>query len=656
MKILGDPIFAKDENGKLKSRVGTIFLKVSPGIVTQRGIHAMQRQAWVDEVNRTRSEEGLLELTDAEIEDLISHSVDLLFLDDVVLIRPDPDRMDLALWADEELQKLVSKRRIRFLNTHAKRVRDALRARGENWRIARDVRTRAEVDKQIARGRTAIRNGAIYYYNGNTGTRYVTVGTYAQVSAMSAAEFRAQIEEIVSGLNSRNRLGSPDIDLFPPSLDPAVRKEFKELKPASLSDDRLREATDRIELAWRMALPPELRDENPESNLAWRAEMGEALSRKANETEVGDRELIQGISPEFYSQIEWLPGGRVSKGQLIFDPLYDEYQRTQDPELAEICDLRVRSIIFNLMRMFGSIDYVNVGRIARSLARKPIAETRRGNVYIVQYKEVGEPLSRIFIIRFQKWGIAEHLDEGKDLLTSILEANDYADYIMDRRLACRQLGMSLPRHVGFGQFTEKYTGKNGQYFGTTVRAYYYVRQYVQGIASDKVPVDRFHNPAFALKFAELMGEAAALDLVVGRRTTETNEPIFDKNYEVLQIGPKGLPMRLVVTDHAGSFVDYMSPLEQGVAPYANVVLRREKYVTDYADFAKTYVAAFERRLADVQRIYRERRAAFDELFSGRPYDQAGSGAYRWSCVLKRLDACDPHAVAAALKKAIITGG
>ena len=651
MKILGEPIFAKDEQGRLKSRVGTIFLTVAPGLVTQAGIHAMQRQAWVDEVNRERSEQGLLELNDDEISQLIAHSVDLLFLDDVVLIRPDPDRMDLALWADEELQKFVSKRKIRFLNTHAKRVRDALRARGENWRMARDLRTREEVDKQIARGRTAIRHEAIYHYNGNTGTRYVTAGAYAQVAALSDAAFRAQMEEIVSGLNSRNRLGSPDIDLFPPSLDPAVRTLFRELKPSALSDEQLREAAARIERAWRMALPPELRDENPESNLIWRAEMGEALSRKANETEVGDRELIQGISPEFYRQIEWLPGGRVERGQLLFDPLYDEYQRTRDPELAELCDLRVRSIIFNLMRLFGSIDYVNVGRIPRSLARKPVAGMNRGNVYIVQYKEVGEPLSRVFIIRFQKWGIAEHLDEGKDLLTAILEANDYADYIMDRRLACRQLGMSLPRHVGFGQFTEKYTGQN-QYYGTTVRAYYYVRQYVQGIASDKVPVERFHNPAFALKFAELMGEAAALDLVVGRRATETNEPLFDKNYEVIQIGPKGLPVRLVVTDHAGSFVDYKTPLEQGVAPYANVVRRREKYVSDFADFARTYVAAFERRLSGIQQVYRERRAAFDDLFTGRPYDQAGSGAYRWACVLKRLDACDPTAVATALKRAI----
>lgn len=651
MKILGEPIFSKDCDGRLKSRVGTIFLTDYPGLVTQCGIHAMQRQAWIDEVNRQRSEEGLLALTDDEISRLVAHSVDLLFLDDVVLIRPDPDRMDLALWADDELQKIVSKRKIRFLNTHARRVRDALRARGENWRIARDVRTRAETDKQIERGRSAIRHAAIYHYNGNTGTRYLTADAYSSVCAMPDEEFRAQMDEIVSGLSSRNRLGSPDIDLFPPSIAAELRSQFRELKPMEMGVDKLRVAAEKLEMEWRMALPPELRDENPNTNLVWRAEMGEVLSKKANETEVGDRELIQGISPEFYRQIEWLPGGRVSQGQLIFDPLFDEYQRTRDPELADVCDLRVRSIIFNLMRLFGTIDYVNVGRIAHSLARKPVAGMRRGNVYIVQYKEIGEPIARIFIIRFQKWGIAEHLDEGKDLLTSIIEANDYSDYIMDRRLACRQLGMSLPHHVGFGQFTEKYTGKN-QYFGTTVRAYYYVRQYVQGVASDKVPIERFHNPAFALKFAELMGEAAALDLVVGRRATETNEPLFDKNYEVLQIGPKGLPVRLVVTDHAGSFVDYQTPLEQGVAPYADVVRRREKYVSDFAEFAKTYVAAFERRLVDVQQTYRDRRTAFDDLFVGRPYDQAGSGAYRWSCVLKRLDSCDPHTVAAELKKAI----
>ena len=652
MKILGDPIFAKGADGRLKSRSGSIFVsREHPGLVTVPGTHAMQRQAWVGEVNRVRAAEGKPPLTSVEIGRLLDSSVDLVFFENVVLIRPDPNRMDLAFMADEELQKVVSKRHIRFLNTHAKRVRDALRARGENWRMARDAKTREETDRLIMRGRTAIENEPIYYYNGNTGTRYLTVGTYLLVSRLSDDAFRAQIEEIVCGLNSRNRLGMPLIDLFPPALNQDIRKMFVDLDVKSMSDRQLRDAVARIELAWRMEMPPELRDENPESNLVWKAEMGEVLSQKAFVTDVGDRDLIHGISPEFYRNIEWLPGCRVDNGKLIFDPIYDEYNRTQDPALAELCDLRVRSIIFNLLRLFGSVEYVNVGRIPRSMARTPVANEHRSGVYIVQYKELGEPISRVFIIRFQKWGIAEHLDEGKDMLSAIIESDTYSDYILDRRLACRQLGMSLPRNVGFGQFPEKYTGHN-QYHGATIRAYYYVRQYVPGIASDKVLPERFHNPVFALRFAELMGAAAALDLVVGRRATETNEPIFDRNYEVLQIDPKGIPVRLIVTDHAGSFVDYKTPLEQAVAPYANVVLRREKFVSDFADFAKAYVAAFEQRLKEVQNMYRERKSAFDDLFTGRPYDRAGSGAYRWSCILKRLDACDPHQVAEALKKTI----
>ena len=83
-----------------------------------------------------------------------------------------------------------------------------------------------------------------------------------------------------------------------------------------------------------------------------------------------------------------------------------------------------------------------------------------------------------------------------------------------------------------------------------------------------------------------------------------------------------------------------------------MVRRREKFVGDYPAFAKAYVQAFERRLAAVQAAYRTRRRGFDELFLHRPYDQAGSGAFRWTSVLKRLDGCDPAAVAAALKKAI----
>ena len=649
MKIIGEPIFAKDADGNLLSRIGTIFFK-TPGLVTKRGVHAMQRMMWIEEVNALRAKEGLPPMTIEEEDAELAESVDLIFTDHHVLIRPDPDHMDIAFRADEELQKLVSKRKIRFLNTHSAKVRNALRARGENWRMARAPISQEDMSTLIANSRVAISGEPIYYYNRATGTRYVTVAGCEAVAELPSDKLRAQVKEAQEMFARRNRIGHPELDLFPVTTPIDIKQQFKALKSDELSDDALRAELHRIDTEWRMTIPSELREESVD-NYDWRNAMAETLTTGPNETAVGERDLIQGISPEFYRQIEWLPGARVDRGEIIFDPLWDEYNRTRDPELAEICDPRVRNILFNLYRLFGDVEYVNVGRIVNSLARDPIPGSRRGNVYIFQCKETKKPLAQIYTIRFQKWGIAEHLDEGKDLLRSILEANEYSDYIMDRRLMCQQLGMNLPQRIGFGQFTEQYHGMN-QYNGTTVRAYYYVRSYINGVASDKIPVARYRNPAFALRFAELMGAAAAIDMIVGRRSSETKENLFDKQYEVLQIGSDGLPARLVVTNHAGSFVNYLHLFEDFVSPYANVVRRRRQYVTDYKAFTDAYVNAFLAKLKETQAKYRDRRRAFDDLFVHRPFDVGGSGAYRWAKTLERLDRCDPEHVASILRAAI----
>ena len=325
--------------------------------------------------------------------------------------------------------------------------------------------------------------------------------------------------------------------------------------------------------------------------------------------------------------------------------------RTQDPELLAMCDNRVKSFLFDATRLMCRLDYVNIGRIARSLARRPVEGNRRGNVYVMQFREKGAAEPTVVMIRLQKWGVAEHLDEGKDLLRAITEADEYSDYILDRRLMCRQLGMNLPDRLGFGHFSERYTGAN-EYNETSVRTAYFLRAYIPGIASDKVPLAKYRNPAWALRFAELMGSAAAIDMIVGRRSSVTHEPLFDKNYEVVIQGPDGLPKEIKVTDHAGSFVNYDQDFESYVTVYADVALRRRRYVGDFARFVTAYVGAFARRLAEVQQAYRARRAAFDELFGDRPYDSNGSGAYRWRKVLERLDACDPDRVAAILLSSI----
>ena len=649
MKIIGDRIFAKGADGEPLSRIGTIFFK-TPGLVTKKGVHAMQRLMWIEEINAERAKAGRPAMTMAEEDAEMSESVDLIFTEELVLIRPNPDRMDLAFRADEELQKLVSKRVIRFLNTNSSKVRAALRERGENWRMARQPISQDDMADLINASKVPMCEKPIYYYNRLTGTRYITASGYNEVKNLPADAFRRQIEEIVAGLNKRNRLGRPEVDLFPPSTPIEIKRAFKEMKPAEIDDAALKTACERLALDWRMALPTALRDETV-VNFEWRNEMCHLLTQGLNETSAEEQELVAGISPEFYRQIEWLPGARIADGEVIFDEIYDEAARTQDPELLAMCDNRVKSFLFNTTRLFGAVAYINIGRIANSLARKPVEGNRRGNVYIMQFREEGSAVDKVMMIRLQKWGVAEHLDEGKDLLQSIVEADEYSDFILDRRLMCRQLGMNLPKRLGYGHFTEKYRGMN-QYNGVAVRTSYFVRSYVTGTASDKIPLARYRNPAFAQAFAFLMGEAAAIDMVVGRRSSVTKELLFDKNYEVVKLGADGIPCEIAITDHAGSFVNYEHDFEDYVSQYSRVVTRRKEYVSEYGKFAAAFVEGFRRKLAAAKSAYLARKNAFDELFIDRPYDTNGSGAYRWAKSLQRLANCDPDRVAAILKEAI----
>ena len=56
-RILGEHPLAKDGNGKLKSRIATVF-PYGNTIVTTPGIHATQRAAYVDMLAQQRLEAG----------------------------------------------------------------------------------------------------------------------------------------------------------------------------------------------------------------------------------------------------------------------------------------------------------------------------------------------------------------------------------------------------------------------------------------------------------------------------------------------------------------------------------------------------------------------------------------------------------------------
>ena len=125
VKLIGPHPFECDATGKQRTRIGTVF-PYRRTLITLPGIHATQRVEFIDRLNAARGARGEPPLTEPEIEEEYARSVDLIFDAHRILIRPDPDNMPLAFEADELLQELVSKQKIRYLMLSDVRVRQAI--------------------------------------------------------------------------------------------------------------------------------------------------------------------------------------------------------------------------------------------------------------------------------------------------------------------------------------------------------------------------------------------------------------------------------------------------------------------------------------------------------------------------------------------------
>lgn len=639
---LGPEPFAKDAKGMLATRIGTIFLR-TPGLVTLKGIHAMQRMAWIETLNRRREEAGKPPLTEAEEAAEIAESVDLLFDENYALIRPDPKNMLLAIRGDEFLQQFVSKRKIRYLNIQNKQVRDALRTRGEAWRMAPVPRFEEEIRTMIENARVGINGRAIYFYNHLTGTRFLTLTNFRSLEALPNDELRAHLAEITSNLQRRNRFANPEIDFLPRGampIDAFTRYDFE-----TISDEALRTAYGRLLALFTTSVhePCLLRDDIEDPG--WRKALSAVLVQKANET--GVAAIIEGLSPEFFMQIEWLPGGRVEEGELFFDSIFAEADANpKDEQLRRLCDHRARAILFNYLREYSQIEYVNIGRTRRSLSGRK-GQGPRALVYIVEMKERHRPQPAVKIIRIQRWTVASHLAEGKPLLQSMMEAEDYTDYVMDRRLGARQLGMHLPSFMLPRTFRETVCDRNGGCYH--IWTGYFERDYISGCATNKIPENFYASEAFCQCFFRLLGQAAAPNLIVGRATVDGGKTIFDDGDEVIVMNGLGLPERLVLSEPTGSFLNYQRAYTETIGDYAAALNKRKHLIPNFEVMAQLYVEAFEDELARIQRVYREHRAGFDALFRDQQVDENGSMAYRWRCVLKRLDDVNAHALAVHLR-------
>ena len=665
LELIGPHPFERDGNGGQRTRIGTLFPGYHALYTAPPGVHVQQRINFVAHLNTRRAMAGQPPLNADEERRVYEAGVDLIFDPDQILIRPDPEQMELAFQADEQLWELVSKRQVKYLLVCDPRVRNAILERGECWRLSSIPKTLEGKLSWIGNSKVAIQYQPIYYHNRLTGTRFLTFAELEKLGGLDPLSLARQLQEIADYAARRNHLDQPELAFFMADSRRLGRALFAGVDFGQLSPEALRVRYEELKECFRAAVAHEVFRKDNCGDRAWVDRMIESLFLDGCESQT--EHLVGGLGPEFFLQIEWLPGGHFEEGEFVLDPIFDEAaSHPEDEKLQLLCEPVAGGIIFNFLREHGDLEYINIGRLPESLSQgRPQSRGRRG-VYLALFKSRSQPEPIKRFIRLQKWGIWHRLDDGKPLLQAIEESEEYTDYWLDRRLGCRQLGMNLTRQVTVRRFCERYQGKNLQYRGRPIYTTYFERDYLEGIATDKLTPERLARPGYAATFAQLLGKAAASSLIVGRSLLVDElpdgapppapgrppmRPVFDDGDEVV-LEEAGMPVDIFIGDHSGAFAEYETPLAAFAAHYAKPAYQRAKFLPDPREFARQYLEAFRAQFLHIQGDYRKRRRAFDQLFKHCPYDPKGSYAFRWECVLRRLDTTDADKLVEAIRQHI----
>ena len=654
VEIIGPHPFERDAQGQLRTRIATLFTVNRVLWTAHPPFHMGQRLAFIDWLNAQRAEGGEPPLDAGDEEALHLSTVDLIIEPDALQIRPDPERMKLAFAADELLQTVVLKPQIKFLKVNVPAVHDAVEHRGELWRITTIPKGLEERHRLIFDARVALFGDPIYFYNSLTGTRWLTYHAFTQLEGKDDAALAACLQEIADHSGRTNRLSRPELDFFAVDIGDFGANRFAGLDFRRMSSAELRDRFARLKDHFRSATLAPYRVDDALVR-PWFQRMFHTLFMEGNDTATG--ELQEGFSDEFRLEVQWQPGGRFEEGEFLGDSMVqDAAEHADDPIFQKWSDPLVKPIIFNLIRAYGDVEYINVARVPNSLSVARRQNRGRRGVYIVVFgmRRSQKPIKRF--IRLQKWGVWEHLDEGKDLLRSIKESEEYTEFWLDRRLGCRQLGMNLSCEVHMRRLTEIYRGTNPHFYGQTIHTTYFEREFLEGVATDKLPVDRYVRPGYAERLAALLGQAAVASLIVGRALDDGSRPVFDDGDEVVVEDANGMPESIHVGDHSGAFGEWQKPLVEYAGYYARPVNTRDRFVPQRRVFAEHFLEAFEAQFRHIQGDYRLRRRAFDSMFKHTHYDPNGSFAYRWEQVLRRLDQTDVSQLVAGIRRHIYALG
>ncbi|MEE9525774.1 MAG: hypothetical protein V3V78_04185, partial [Candidatus Woesearchaeota archaeon] len=525
MKILGAHPFKKGKDGKVKYGIGTIYPDADT-IISGPGIHVMLRERFLDEINKNREEP--LDIYDA---------VDYNLKRDCLCIRTLPDDMDRTLRAIEVAEKVVDPWKVTCEGILDQRVRAELEKIGRLNKLHTLPKGKEEKISDIADSKREIGCGEIYYHNTITGTRWLTYEEFCKLDNLE--EQLAEIKEYAVKGNPR---GYPEVSFF--GADFSISNLFK-----TVEENELVKYYSELKRIFERSVDPALKKDDYESDY-WVERMGFTLvSHEGCTISEGDD---HGLCLEYKMPIKWLPGARFKQGGMILAP---ELNGNMNIESNDSCDEKVLEFISNFHEEYGEIEHINIGSIVGSQSKREHVIPGRRDVYIAPIKIPGKDEKEVKIIRMQRWDVCEFLKKGKSLAKAREASEKYAKYVKARRKACRQLGMKFPEKCRIKTISEIYKGH-------AISSTYFERDYIDGIATDKIPASKYEDRWFSFELARLLGRAAASNMIVGRVDDE-GSVLFDDGDEVWVEGNG-----LIVASHTGSFGDCETNLENFVEAYA----------------------------------------------------------------------------------------
>ena len=622
--IIGGEFFEADECGNFKNTIATIYPKFCLMVISRGGIHADQIFVAEDYLKKSLPETEEVFLLD----NLLSGVVSLNLVGHKLVIRMKLPKIELALAADEMLQRLLPKNRIQFTGLHLSEVRNALRLRGEIWRMAPAPVEEDDYSNLICQCRIHVSTGSRYLYNRHTGEHVLTYEEFIKIRPLlqeNMSEAISRLKEIVHLTSLLNNQGYPELVFLTPSgqeLDVSILKDIISVIGTGTLPKNIEAAEasfDQFAMSFADQAGAELTIDDPKCG-KWRAT---TLCRLYNIDEKTTAEWALGLGPEFYLNIRWLPGARITGKTIVYD---------------EAVNHKVKNLINYYWQSHADIISINVGSIICPMTQRNRGSEER-EVYIVSLG-LQDGRKDIRHVRMSKWDVKHRLKKGLSLEHSIKETNGYRDYIIDRLTAARALGLPIPLFKEIDIQDESGTD--------TFPAYYFEREYIPGIVTSRIPYEFYSKKGFLPRLAGLLGEAAAASLVLGRTDPRTHALYFDDGDEVIQLNNAGLPERLKMIETTGSFGDWTTPLAQTLPHCLDHIQTHIQKAEDQGitvdairEAVKTFADGLKSEIKRMQGVLNEPDSMVYFLFSDRTNEDKGV-RNRWENILNRLKTTDAN--------------